>query len=71
VRDKWEKPVKKNYIYDDEVIDDQYLPEQYLLGYEDGRLDAGGGLPTLLGGIFLGAASVAIAWLMTIAWSHV
>jgi hypothetical protein len=59
-----------NYQYDDEdveVVED----EQYLMGYEDGRLEAGGGLPTLLGGIFLGAASVAIAWLMTIAWSHV
>jgi hypothetical protein len=58
-----------NYQYDDEdveVVED----EQYLMGYEDGRLEAGGGLPTLLGGIFLGAASVAIAWLMTIAWSH-
>lgn len=54
-----------NYNYDDEDLQDT---DDYLTGYEEGRLEAGGGLPTLLGGIFIGAATVAIAWLMWTVW---
>lgn len=57
--------MNSNYVYDDTDLDDD---DAYLMGYEEGRLEAGGGLPTLLGGVFLGAASVGIAWLMTIIW---
>lgn len=57
-----------NYVYDEEVNDDLEKAEMYWKGRDDGRLEAGGGLPTFLGGAFIGAVSIAIIWLMVAVW---
>jgi hypothetical protein len=61
--------MNSNYVYDDpESTEDMEKLEHYWKGRDDGRLEAGGGLPTLLGGAFLGAVSVAIIWIMVAVW---
>jgi hypothetical protein len=39
-----------------------------VIGYEDGRLDARGGLPSLISGMLCGAGFMGSLWLLTILW---
>lgn len=63
--------MRSNYNYedlDDATVNDLEKAEMYWKGRDDGRLEAGGGLLTLLGGAFLGAVSVLIIWIMVAVW---
>lgn len=63
--------MNNNYVYDDEgVNDDLEKAEMYWRGRDDGRLEAGGGIYTLLAGVFLGSVSVVILWIMWAIWRH-
>jgi hypothetical protein len=63
--------MNSNYNYedfDDDVIRDLDKAEMYWKGRDDGRLEAGGGLPTFLAGAFIGSAIVAVIWIMVTVW---
>jgi hypothetical protein len=61
--------MNSNYNYDDEAVnDDLEKAEMYWKGRDDGRLESGGGLYTLMGGVFIGAVAVSIFWIMSVIW---
>jgi hypothetical protein len=56
-------------VYDDpESTEDMEKLEIYWKGRDDGRLESGGGLPTLLSGAVIGALSATIIWIMAVLW---
>jgi hypothetical protein len=60
-----------NYSYDDydeHVVSDLDKAEMYWKGRDDGRLEAGGGLPTFVAGAFIGGTFIAIIWIMVTVW---
>jgi hypothetical protein len=65
--------MNSNYNYDDlddETVHDLEKADMYWKGRDDGRLEAGGGFYTLLGGVFIGAVIVSILWIMVTVWSQ-
>lgn len=53
--------MNSNYNYDTEDVKAE--SDDYWRGRDDGRLEAGGGLPTLLSGTAMGALAVIIIWI--------
>jgi hypothetical protein len=63
--------MNKTYVYEDleeAVAHDLEKADMYWKGRDDGRLEAGGGIYTLMGGIFIGSVTVAIIWIMCSVW---
>lgn len=54
--------------YDEHTVSNLDKAEMYWRGRDDGRLEAGGGLPTFLGGFFIGATAITIIWIMVTLW---
>jgi hypothetical protein len=53
--------MNNNYVYDESDATPE--SDDYWRGRDDGRLEAGGGLPTLLSGTAMGALAVIIIWI--------
>jgi hypothetical protein len=54
-----------DYSYDcgDDYQNQLDKAEMYWKGRDDGRLEASGGLYTLLSGVFIGSVTVAVLWI--------